>query len=62
MASRGNKKTTMAKLARERNLQERRERKQLRKEERKREAAAPPVAGGDSQPDRPLEGPEPTQG
>jgi hypothetical protein len=39
MASSGKRKTTMAKLNRERRLQERRLEKQVRKERRKREAA-----------------------
>ena len=42
MASRGKKKTTMAKLTREAKLRERRFDKQARKDARKREAAAPP--------------------
>jgi hypothetical protein len=39
MASSGKRKTTMAKLNRERRLRERRMEKQVRKERRKREAA-----------------------
>jgi hypothetical protein len=42
MAAKGKKKTTMAKLNRERALQERRLEKQVRKEMRKRAAAAGP--------------------
>jgi hypothetical protein len=42
MASSSKHKTTMAKLNRERALQERRELKQAKKEARKRAAAAPP--------------------
>jgi hypothetical protein len=42
MASTGKKKTTMAKLARESRLRERRVEKQARKDARKRAAAHPP--------------------
>jgi hypothetical protein len=42
MASAGKKKTTMAKLTRERRLRERRIDKQAKKEARKQAAAAPP--------------------
>ncbi|HEX5781205.1 MAG TPA: hypothetical protein VFX80_04760 [Solirubrobacteraceae bacterium] len=42
MAAKGKKKTTMAKLNRERALQERRMEKQVKKEMRKRAAAAGP--------------------
>jgi hypothetical protein len=42
MASTGKKKTTMAKLARESRLRERRLEKQVRKDARKRAAAHPP--------------------
>jgi hypothetical protein len=42
MASKGKKKTTMAKLNREAKLRERRLDKQARKDARKREAAEPP--------------------
>jgi hypothetical protein len=42
MASRGKKKTTFAKLAREAKLRERRVEKQARKDARKREAEFPP--------------------
>jgi hypothetical protein len=44
MASRGKKKTTMAKLNREAKLRERKLDKQARKDARKREAADPSVA------------------
>jgi hypothetical protein len=43
MASRGKKKTTMAKLTREAKLRERRLDKQARKDARKRAAAEPPA-------------------
>jgi hypothetical protein len=46
MASNGKKKTTMAKLNRERALRERRMEKQVKKELRKRAAAAGPEAPG----------------
>ena len=42
MASRGKKKTTFAKLAREAKLRERRLDKQAKKDERKRQAEIPP--------------------
>jgi hypothetical protein len=44
MASRSKQKTTMAKLARERALRERRELKQAKKQARRRAAVAPAVA------------------
>lgn len=44
MASRSQQKTTMAKLARERALRDRRELKQAKKDARKRAAAAHPIA------------------
>jgi hypothetical protein len=44
MASSSKRKTTMAKLNRERELRERRLRKQAKKEARKQAAAAPPAA------------------
>ena len=44
MASRGKKKTTMAKLTREARLRDRRAEKQARKDARKRAAADPPSA------------------
>ena len=44
MASGGKRKTTMAKLQRERALQERRELKAAKKAARRRAAAEPPVA------------------
>jgi hypothetical protein len=43
MASKGKKKTTMAKLTREARLRERRLEKQARKDARKRAAAEPPA-------------------
>jgi hypothetical protein len=43
MGSTGKKKTTMAKLARESRLRERRQEKEARKEARKQAAAHPPV-------------------
>ena len=51
MASTGKKKTTMAKLARESRLRERRVEKQARKDARKQAAAHPP-----SQPSDPATG------
>ena len=45
MASTGKRKTTMAKLQRERRLQERRLEKKAKKDARKRAAAEPPVDG-----------------
>ena len=48
MASTGKKKTTMAKLARESRLRERRVEKQARKDARKRAAAHPPSQPSDS--------------
>jgi hypothetical protein len=49
MASRGKKKTTMAKLNRESRLRERRRDKQARKDARKQAAAAPqPIPPGDT--------------
>ena len=47
MGSTGKKKTTMAKLARESRLRERRAEKEARKEARKQAAAHPPVLGDD---------------
>jgi hypothetical protein len=47
MASGAKKKTTMAKLNRERNVRERRFEKQARKDARKRAAAAGPVGPSD---------------
>ena len=47
MASTGKKKTTMAKLARESRLRERRVEKEARKEARKQAAAHPRVAPND---------------
>ena len=47
MASTGKKKTTMAKLARESRLRERRLEKQARKDARKQAAAHPPSQPGD---------------
>ena len=48
MASRGKKKTTFAKLAREAKLRERRVEKQARKDARKRDADAPSAPFGDT--------------
>jgi len=48
MASRGKKKTTFAKLARESKLRERRIDKQAKKDERKRLAETPPVELADA--------------
>jgi hypothetical protein len=48
MASRGKKKTTMAKLAREARLRERRMEKQARKDARKRAAEDPAAPRRDS--------------
>ena len=45
MASKGKKKTTMAKLSRENRLRERRFEKQVKKEARKRDAAERAAAG-----------------
>jgi hypothetical protein len=56
MASSGKRKTTMAKLNRERRLLERRMEKQARKDLRKREAAA-----NRAQLDDPPAAPEPTE-
>jgi len=47
MASTGKRKTTMAKLARESRLRERRVEKQARKDARKRAAAHPPSQPSD---------------
>jgi hypothetical protein len=47
MGSNGKKKTTMAKLARESRLRERRAEKEARKEARKHAAAHPPVTAND---------------
>jgi hypothetical protein len=47
MASSGKRKTTMAKLNRERRLLERRHEKQAKKEARKRESAEPSPAPAD---------------
>ena len=55
MASTGKKKTTMAKLARESRLRERRSEKQARKLARKQAAAHPPSQPSDSSTDRPQE-------
>ena len=53
MASTGKRKTTMAKLQRERRLQERRIEKKAKKDARKQAAAEPPMDGrtGYSSPD-----------
>jgi hypothetical protein len=50
MASRSKQKTTMAKLNRERAVQERRVRKQLKKDARRHAAAARPVDTRDVEP------------
>jgi len=50
VASRGKKKTTMAKLTREAKLRERRLDKQARKDARKRAASEPPAQDGDPPP------------
>ena len=50
MASRGKKKTTMAKLNREARLRDRRLEKQARKDARKRAAADPTSGPGDKLP------------
>jgi hypothetical protein len=50
MASTGKKKTTMAKLARESRLRERRQEKQARKDARKHAAAHPPSQPRDPSP------------
>ena len=49
MASRSRQKTTMAKLARERALLERRERKQAKKDAKRRDAGTP-AGGADARP------------
>jgi hypothetical protein len=54
MASGSKQKTTMAKLARERALRERRELKQAKKDARKRAAAASPAAGSEADATEPL--------
>ena len=60
MASSAKRKTTMAKLNRERRLQERRAAKQVRKDARKRAAAEPDVAPyGDEPLDDETHGDEP---
>ena len=51
MASSGKRKTTMAKLNRERRLQERRVEKQAKKDARKRAAAGEPAAPAEPQSD-----------
>ena len=60
MGSSSKRQTTMAKLARERALQEKRERKREKKEARKQEAAAQKAAaeGGESVPVEPADEPE----
>jgi len=50
VASRGKKKTTMAKLTREAKLRERRVDKQARKDARKRAASEPPAQDSDPPP------------
>jgi hypothetical protein len=51
MASRGKKKTTMAKLTREAKLRDRRLDKQARKDARKRAADEPPAPAAETQAD-----------
>ena len=60
MGSSSKRQTTMAKLARERALQEKRERKREKKEARKQEAAAPKASaeGGEPAPVEPADAPE----
>jgi hypothetical protein len=60
MGSSSKRQTTMAKLARERALQEKRERKREKKEARKQEAAAQKAAaeGGEPVPVEPADEPE----
>ena len=53
MGSSSKQKTTMAKLARERALRERRELKQAKKQARRQAAVAPPVAAGETPPPEP---------
>ena len=53
MASTGKRKTTMAKLQRERRLLERRIEKKAKKDARKRAAAEPPSEPGSSYPTEP---------
>ena len=55
MASRGKKKTTFAKLAREAKLRERRVEKAARKDARKRAAEFPPAPFGDTPSEDPDE-------
>ena len=57
MASSGKKKTTMAKLDRERRMRERRMDKQARKDARKQAAANPVEAPDDAQPEHELDEP-----
>ena len=52
MASNAKKKTTMAKLARENAVRERRLRKQARKDARRQAAASPAIGYGDPRGDR----------
>jgi hypothetical protein len=59
MASRGKKKTTMAKLSRESKLRERRAEKQARKEARKQAALRPAEEHGDAPTGDPAEVTEP---
>ncbi len=59
MASSGKKKTTMAKLARESRLRERRQAKQARKDARKQAPAHDPDGPGDSALGMPPAGLEP---
>ena len=59
MASRGKKKTTMAKLSRESRLRERRAEKAARKEARKQAALRPPEEPGDAPTGEPGEATDP---
>ncbi len=61
MASTGKRKTTMAKLNRERRLLERRHEKQARKDARKRAAAEDPVLPGDMRIGPPAESGPPVE-
>jgi hypothetical protein len=62
MASSGKRKTTMAKLNRERRLIERRQEKQVRKDARKRAAADEPEDSPSDMVDSPSEMVTPTDG
>ena len=60
MASSGKRKTTMAKLTRERKLMERRLDKKARKDARKHSAAHPSVEAGDFTPETMDQAPQPS--